>query len=344
MSDSNQSDETNNDDNHIVRIPDSVHTDSEEKWLNSRGAARSLGISYPTLKRWIYQKKIQSIKDKYGHHKISLSEINRVRNRTGSTLAREILKLLGKRVVAYTNQIQMNLESQFSHSETNKELKNLVKTGKVKSFQRRFIHYNYVWYHLASTSGADVLRAIDETEDLLKEYHKFTLDRRYESNDICYNDYSEFLVEQAFIASGFKVLAREINYFNGKAVALGGQRGRSKTLDFIIMKPLSSVFFGVQVKNKFESPNKDDFDQLNYLCKGLELRPMMVCRVCERRFFVPMKKTGGRIIVFKRQFLKPGFDRQYFDKINAFGFPIGIYKRPPEFLINMFKRNYFFFK
>ena len=44
-------------------------------------AARLAGVSYPTLKQWIYQGKIRSTRTAGGHHRIARSEIERV---TGS--------------------------------------------------------------------------------------------------------------------------------------------------------------------------------------------------------------------------------------------------------------------
>jgi molybdopterin-binding protein len=44
-------------------------------------AARLAGVSYPTLKQWIYSGKIRSSKTAGGHHRIARSEIERV---TGS--------------------------------------------------------------------------------------------------------------------------------------------------------------------------------------------------------------------------------------------------------------------
>lgn len=44
-------------------------------------AARLAGVSYPTLKQWIYSGKIRSTKTAGGHHRIARSEIERV---TGS--------------------------------------------------------------------------------------------------------------------------------------------------------------------------------------------------------------------------------------------------------------------
>src|SRR5579872_643736 len=48
-----------------------------DELLSPRDAARSLGISYPTLKQWIYKKKLRSIRTAGGHHRITMSEIER---------------------------------------------------------------------------------------------------------------------------------------------------------------------------------------------------------------------------------------------------------------------------
>ena len=41
-------------------------------------AARLLGVSYPTIKQWIYRKKIRSVRTPGGHHRIPASEIRRL--------------------------------------------------------------------------------------------------------------------------------------------------------------------------------------------------------------------------------------------------------------------------
>jgi molybdopterin-binding protein len=60
-----------------------------EELLNPRDAARSLGISYPTLKQWIYKKKLRSIRTVGGHHRIPVTEIERFlpRNQEKDVLA-----------------------------------------------------------------------------------------------------------------------------------------------------------------------------------------------------------------------------------------------------------------
>src|SRR5579862_7963687 len=48
-----------------------------DELLNPRDAARALGISYPTLKQWIYKKKLRSIKTAGGHHRIPEPELDK---------------------------------------------------------------------------------------------------------------------------------------------------------------------------------------------------------------------------------------------------------------------------
>lgn len=46
--------------------------------LKPAEAARLAGVSYPTLKQWIYKRKIHSTRTAGGHHRIARNEIERV--------------------------------------------------------------------------------------------------------------------------------------------------------------------------------------------------------------------------------------------------------------------------
>ena len=46
--------------------------------LTARDAARELGVTYSTLKRWIHQGSIRSVRTEGGHHRIAREEIDRV--------------------------------------------------------------------------------------------------------------------------------------------------------------------------------------------------------------------------------------------------------------------------
>ena len=49
-----------------------------QRLLAPREAASILGISYPTLKQWIYRGKIKTAKTPCGHHSVQESEIDRL--------------------------------------------------------------------------------------------------------------------------------------------------------------------------------------------------------------------------------------------------------------------------
>jgi molybdopterin-binding protein len=53
-----------------------------EGLLKLRDAALQLGISFPTIKQWIYKKKIRSLQTVGGHHRIPQSEVDRLLFRT----------------------------------------------------------------------------------------------------------------------------------------------------------------------------------------------------------------------------------------------------------------------
>ena len=49
-----------------------------EELLKPADAARIAGVSYPTLKQWIYKGKVHSVKTAGGHHRVARSEIERI--------------------------------------------------------------------------------------------------------------------------------------------------------------------------------------------------------------------------------------------------------------------------
>ena len=74
-----------------------------EELLKLRDAALQLGISFPTIKQWIYKKKIRSIRTAGGHHRIPQSELDRLLFRTRGKTEKERKQLL--RHVSGRNQL-----------------------------------------------------------------------------------------------------------------------------------------------------------------------------------------------------------------------------------------------
>jgi len=71
-------------------------------------AALQLGISVPTIKQWIYRKKIRSIQTAGGHHRIPQSEIDRYLYRTRGRTETERIDLI--RHVSGRNQLVGRIE------------------------------------------------------------------------------------------------------------------------------------------------------------------------------------------------------------------------------------------
>jgi len=68
-----------------------------EALLKLPEAASQLGISFPTIKQWIYKKKIRSVRTAGGHHRIPQSELDRLLFRTRGRTEKE-RKLVVRRV------------------------------------------------------------------------------------------------------------------------------------------------------------------------------------------------------------------------------------------------------
>ncbi len=68
-----------------------------QELLKLRDAALDLGVSVPTLKQWIYRKKIRSVQTVGGHHRIPQREIDRLLFRTRGKTEKE-RKLVIRRV------------------------------------------------------------------------------------------------------------------------------------------------------------------------------------------------------------------------------------------------------
>jgi molybdopterin-binding protein len=77
--------------------------------LKLRDAALELGISFPTIKQWIYKKKIRSIRTAGGHHRIPQSEVDRLLFRTRGSTEKERKQAL--RRVSGRNQLVGRIDS-----------------------------------------------------------------------------------------------------------------------------------------------------------------------------------------------------------------------------------------
>jgi molybdopterin-binding protein len=80
-----------------------------EELLKLRDAALQLRISFPTIKQWIYKKKIRSIRTAGGHHRIPQTEVDRLLFRTRGKTEKE--RTLVIRRVSGRNQLVGRVDS-----------------------------------------------------------------------------------------------------------------------------------------------------------------------------------------------------------------------------------------
>ena len=80
-----------------------------EELLKPLEAAVELRISYPTIKQWIYKRKIRSIRTPGGHHRIPQSEVDRLLFRTRAKTAPE--RTLVMRRLSGRNQLVGRIEN-----------------------------------------------------------------------------------------------------------------------------------------------------------------------------------------------------------------------------------------
>ncbi len=73
--------------------------------LTPRQAARRLGVSYPTLKQWIYKGSIRTRRTAGGHHRIPDAEIDRLLAKSGRALPRA--RRQGGAIVALSGRNQL---------------------------------------------------------------------------------------------------------------------------------------------------------------------------------------------------------------------------------------------
>jgi len=80
-----------------------------DELLQLRDAALKLGISFPTIKQWIYRRKIRSVQTAGGHHRIPQSEVDKLLFRTRGRTEKEREQVV--RRVSGRNQLVGRIDS-----------------------------------------------------------------------------------------------------------------------------------------------------------------------------------------------------------------------------------------
>ena len=291
-------------------------------------AARLLGVSFITVKRWLYSGKIRGEKDPSGKWLISDEEIRRVQQERQPKIDDRILEIVTGKSVAYLRELQVVLEEEYLHEETYGALKRLTSSTLGTMFDGR-----NRWYFPRDKQWNDVASTAKEKAALAKIYIDHP--RMYNRNGIFYADYSEYLVERALIHAGYVVLSKDTYYFNGRVYRPSTSAGRPTDLDFIAYLRDKDTYVGIQVKNKLEHPTFVEVSTLLEICHSLGVRPVLIGRIMHPLTFDLLKSNRGRALRLKRYLLQPPFPRDKFQEIVAMGIPLGVYQWPPDFLVQL---------
>jgi hypothetical protein len=122
---------------------------------------------------------------------------------------------------------------------------------------------DFRWYYRKDL-GRDVVRTLaDRKSELVNHYKNYPFSFRTQPEGVQYDDYSEYLWEQAMIREGFDVTGKSTHYHKGLTYIKPWQAaGRQPNLDFIAKHPEKDLDFGFSLKNKLDYPIDDEITPL----------------------------------------------------------------------------------
>jgi molybdopterin-binding protein len=90
-----------------------METKSDQALLKPRDASLQLGVSFPTIKQWIYKRKLKSVQTPGGHHLIPQTEIDRLlfrtRGKNAAERSQEVRRVSGRnQLVGRVDQVRIS--------------------------------------------------------------------------------------------------------------------------------------------------------------------------------------------------------------------------------------------
>jgi excisionase family DNA binding protein len=105
----------------------------EKEWYTPGEAAKILGVSFRTIKRWIYSGKISATRTVGGHYRILKEVIRRLQSEVEDQFAVDTTTFIEQRKVAYFREVQLNIEDKYRRYEKRDKLEWLVKQRKINT-------------------------------------------------------------------------------------------------------------------------------------------------------------------------------------------------------------------
>ena len=239
-----------------------------------------------------------------------------------------------RKKAAYLRELQVTLEDHFLHEDVTDVCDNLADSG----FLNTESWEGNRWYFPSTVTWNQVEELASHKKQLMTIYigHPRGFNRR----GVIYDDYSEMLVEDALIKTGYVVVSKNAHYFNGKEYHQTEEvtPGRKRDVDYIAFMKSKDVYIWIQIKNRIEYPRMDDVHLLLDICNTLDLIPVLVTRLSHPRIYSVFGAIRGEVIQTKRYFLQPPFPKDAFKKITTtLRIPLGVYQWVLDFLLSNFE-------
>lgn len=318
----------------MVELPEDT---ASEKEFSTSQAAQILDVSIRTIYRWIKSREIRYTRTSTGRYRFPESELNRIlkeRKRRGLDKINDvIIQTVRRKKVAYLRELQITLEDIFLHEDVYDVCDMLVP----ESLNTEIWEGNR-WYFPEDVAWNQIEELAIRKKQLMDIYDRHP--RSFSRRGVVYDDYSEMLVEDALIKTGYVVVSKNSHYFNGKEYHQMEKRrpGRKRDLDYIAYLKSKNVYIGIQVKNRLEYPRMDDIHLLLDICRTLDLFPVLITRLSHPRIYSVFEAIRGEVIQTKRYFLQPPFPKDVFKEITTkLRIPLGVYQWVPDFLLRDFE-------
>ncbi len=229
----------------------------------------------------------------------------------------------------HMKQIEVIFEDLYPHDVTGKAIKELVTDGFSKEKQRAFGKKNNIPMIFVFRKGRRYTSSeIKERIRLVEEYSDDELNRG------C-GRYAESLFNHMFEKSGFKIIRRNTNTYQGRR-----WKRSKKNLDFIIER--DGCVYGLEVKNTFDYMPQGEFEEKLDMCQYFGILPIFPVRFASPQQYEMMKEVSGLALVFKTRIFPPGNQKLVTEIWNNFRLPVNIWdniSKPVESIFLSYHRE-----
>ncbi len=229
--------------------------------------------------------------------------------------------------VYFQRQLEVLYEKPWFHWVTDRAINELVSEGKIK------VEY----YPIKVGAHHDKVKVLIHKSN---RYYKLEAKRvcglveQYSAREITQDVgyWGQELFKVAYSSHGFKLLATDVNQFEGKL-----WRVSKKNLDFVVEK--NGKRFGCEVKNTLGYMDKEEWQQKLEMCKFFGIIPIFIVRYSPTCWNYEIFEKGGLVQVFETQVFMPGRASLVNQLREELGLPVIISRRIPDSIMERLNKT-----